>query len=91
MVLLEGTDDYIKTKERWKIVKQYFQINNIEFMEIQSINGSILSKLVDLIYVLDYSTIFSAVLSKIDPTPVEPINFIKAGIWKYYILEIFRY
>ena len=80
VVLLEGTDDYIKTKERWKIVKQYFQINNIEFMEIQSINGSILSKLVDLIYVLDYSTIFSAVLSKIDPTPVEPINFIKAGI-----------
>ena len=80
VVLLEGTDDYIKTKERWNIVKQYFQINNIEFMEIQSINGSILSKLVDLIYVLDYSTIFSAVLSKIDPTPVEPINFIKAGI-----------
>ena len=80
VVLLEGTDDYIKTKERWNIIKQYFQINNIEFMEIQSINGSILSKLVDLIYVLDYSTIFSAVLSKIDPTPVEPINFIKAGI-----------
>jgi len=26
-ILLEGEDDYIKTKERWKILKEYFQIN----------------------------------------------------------------
>ena len=70
----------MKTKERWNIVKEYFQINNIDFMEIHSTNGSILSKLVDLIYVLDYSTIFRAVLSKTDPSPVKPIDFIKARI-----------
>jgi glucose/mannose-6-phosphate isomerase len=80
VVLLEGTDDYVKTKERWNIVKEYFQINNIDFMEIHSTNGSILSKLVDLIYLLDYSTIFRAVLSKIDPSPVKPIDFIKKRI-----------
>ena len=80
VILLEGSDDYIKTKERWKILKEYFQLNNIEFMEIHSINGSILSKLVDLIYLFDYTTIFCAVLSKIDPSPVKSIDFIKTRI-----------
>ena len=57
-VLITGEDDYIKTKERWKILKEYFKINNIEYREILSVNGSILSKLINLIYLLDYSTIY---------------------------------
>jgi len=30
-----------------------------------------------LIYLLDYASIYKAVLNEVDPTPVEPINFIK--------------
>ena len=39
-----------------------------------------LTKLVNLIYLLDYSSIYLAVLSKTDPTPVKPIEFIKSRI-----------
>jgi len=35
---------------------------------------------VNLIYLLDYSSIYSAVLSKTDPTPVRSIEFIKSRI-----------
>jgi len=76
-IFIRGTDDYIKTKERWDIIKEYFDQKQIEYKEIFSPNGSILTKLISLIYLLDYSTIYLAVKSGIDPTPVNAINFIK--------------
>jgi len=76
-ILIQGNDDYIKTKERWKILKEFFEEKNIKYNEIHSVDGSILSKLINLIYLLDYSTIYKAILSEIDPTPVGPIEYIK--------------
>lgn len=77
-ILMQGTDDYIKTKERWEIVKEFFDEKNIKYLEINSMNGSIFSKLINLIYLLDYSTIYRAILSNIDPTPVNSIDYIKS-------------
>ena len=79
-VLIRGYDDHIKTIERWDILKEFFRGNAIEFFEIQSVNGNILSKLVNLIYLLDYSTIYHAVLNNIDPSPVNAINFVKSRL-----------
>ncbi len=79
-ILLEGEDDYFKTRERWNIVKDYFKENKIDFREVYSVNGSILSKLVNLIYFLDYTSIYKAVMSEIDPSPVKSIDFIKSRI-----------
>ena len=76
-ILLEGEDDYKKTKERWDILKEYFKEKNIDFREIKSIKGNILSKLICLIYLLDYTSIYHAVLSNVDPTPIPSIDFIK--------------
>ena len=76
-ILIEGEDDYIKTKERWKIMKEYFKENNIDYKEVFSIKGNILSKLINLIYVLDYCSIYYAVLSEIDPTPIRSIDYVK--------------
>ena len=76
-ILLQGANDYIKTKERWQIIKEYFKSKNIEYAEVFSVDGNIISKLVCLIYLLDYTSIYFAVLSKIDPSPVDAIDFIK--------------
>ena len=76
-ILIRGNDDYTKTKERWNIIKEYFAQKKIEYREIFTVNGNILTKLINLIYLLDYSTIYRAVLSGIDPTPVIPIDFVK--------------
>ena len=76
-ILLQGHDDYIKTKERWKIFKEFLQSRQIDFKEVNSDEGNILSKIMYLIYLLDYSTIYHAIESKIDPTPVKSIEFIK--------------
>ena len=76
-ILIQGYNDYIKTKERWKIFKEFLQSKQIDFKEINSGEGNILSKIMYLIYLLDYSTIYHAVKSKVDPTPVKSIEFIK--------------
>ena len=76
-ILIQGNDDYIKTKERWKILREFFEDRKIEYKEIKSVDGGIFSKLINLIYLLDYSTIYRASLSKIDPTPVKSIDFVK--------------
>jgi glucose/mannose-6-phosphate isomerase len=76
-ILLQGVDDYIKTKERWKILKEFFNEKEIKFQEVFSKEGSILSKLICLIYQLDFTSIYNAILSGFDPSPVDSINFIK--------------
>ena len=76
-ILIEGTDDHLKTKERWNILRQYFDENDIKYKEIFTVNGGILSKILCLIYLLDYTTIYNAVRLGIDPSPVKSINFIK--------------
>jgi len=79
-ILLEGKDDYVKTKERWNVIKDYFYENRINFREVYSVDGNILSKLVNLIYLLDYTSIYKAVISKTDPSPVSSIDFIKSKL-----------
>ena len=73
-------DDYIKTRERWSILKEFFQSKNIGYKEVFSNEGSILTKLVCLVYYLDYVSIYRAILSKIDPSPVTSIEYIKKNL-----------
>ena len=76
-ILLQGQDDFIKTKERWEIIKEFFDEKNIKFKDIKSVNGNILTKIICLIYLFDYTTIYRAVLSKIDPSTMKPIEYMK--------------
>jgi len=79
-LMIIGKDDYNKTKERWKILKEFFKSKTIDFKEINSIDGDILSKLIHLIYLFDYTSIYKAVITKIDPSPIKPIDFVKSRL-----------
>ena len=79
-ILIRGADDHIKTKEKYQILIKYFQKNKIKYREIISVEGNILSKIVSLIYLLDYSSIYKAVLNKIDPSPIKSIDYVKNSI-----------
>ena len=81
-ILIQGHDDYSKTKERWKILKEFFNSKQIEYKEISSVNGSIISKIMNLIYLFDYVSVYHSVISGIDPSPVSAIDFIKERLSK---------
>jgi len=76
-ILIRGKDDHTKTKERWDIIKEFFDTKNLQFFEINSVEGNILSKIINLIYVTDFATIYFSVLQNIDPSPVKAIDFVK--------------
>ena len=81
-ILIRGHDDYFKTIERWKILKEFFNSKQIECKEISSVEGNIISKIVNLIYLLDYASIYHSVISGIDPSPVTAVDFIKERLSK---------
>ena len=76
-IFIRGKNDHPQTKRRWDILKEYFNDRNISYKEVISEEDSIFSKLINLIYVLDYTSIYKATLLKMDPTPVKSIDFIK--------------
>ena len=76
-ILIQGHNDYSKTKERSKILKEFFNSKQIEYKEISSVKGSIISKIMNLIYLFDYVSVYHSVISGIDPSPVSAIDFIK--------------
>jgi glucose/mannose-6-phosphate isomerase len=82
-ILIQGHDDYSKTKERWKILKEFFNSKQIEYKEISSVKGSIISKIINLIYLFDYVSVYHSVISGIDPSPVSAIDFIKERLSKW--------
>jgi glucose/mannose-6-phosphate isomerase len=79
-ILLRGKNDSDKTKQRFDLFAEYFKKKNIECEQIISIEGNIISKIVNLIYVLDYASIYLAIKKKINPTPVNSISFIKSKL-----------
>ncbi len=79
-ILIRGVDDHINTKERWEILKQYFAENRIRYREILSEKGSILTKIMCLVYLLDYCSVYKAVLEDMDPSPVHSIRYIKSKL-----------
>ena len=81
-ILLRGADDSDNTKNLWNVLKKFFKKNKKEFLEIQSVNGNILTKLVCLIYLLDYVSIYLSIKKKINPSPVRSIDYIKKELEK---------
>jgi len=79
-ILVQGRDDHIQTKLRWKVFKQFFEQKGIDYKEVFSANGSLLTKLMNLNYLFDYSSIYRAVLSEIEPSPISSVNYIKKNL-----------
>jgi glucose/mannose-6-phosphate isomerase len=49
----------------------------VDYKEIHSVQGNILTKLISLIYLLDYASLYRAVIAGTDPSPVKTIDLIK--------------
>ena len=79
-VFIKGKDDHTKTTERWKILEEFFEKEHINYRIVNSTEGGIFSKIINLCYLLDYSSIYTAVLNETDPSPVNAIDFIKSRL-----------
>ena len=78
--MIQGVDDHVNTEKRITILKKYFDLKGIDYKIINSVEGTILEKIINLIYVFDYSTIYTSILNNTDPSPVNSIDFIKSKL-----------
>ena len=76
-VMIQGPDDNPRTKDRWRVFEEYFDSRAIPYRTVRAVNGHILTKLVNLVYVLDYTSMYLAGIRGVDPTPVRSIEFVK--------------
>lgn len=76
-ILIQGPDDNPRTKDRWRVFEEYFDSRAIPYRTVKAVDGHILTKLVNLVYMLDYTTIYLAGMRGVDPTPVPSIDFVK--------------
>ena len=79
-IWIRGRDDYEKTIQYWNILKKLFDESKINYKEIMSEQGNILTKLICLIYLLDFSSIYLSVKLGKNPTPVDAIDYIKNSL-----------
>lgn len=80
IISLEDKDDHPQIKKRQKIT--FSLISNLSDMllEIEGEGESLLERVFDLIHLGDWVSFYLAVLYKVDPTPVEKINYLKSKL-----------
>jgi len=76
-IMVRTKNDDKRIVETWEIMKEFFEDRKIDYKEIFSNDGNILSQLVGLIYLFDYSTIYYAIKCGINPSPIFSTEFFK--------------
>lgn len=79
-VIIRGFGDHEKTMQRWDILKEFFVSKDIRYLEVTGSGQTILARILSLIYMLDYATIFLAARYGQDPSVIAPIDFIKSRL-----------
>jgi glucose/mannose-6-phosphate isomerase len=72
-ILVRNKSDPEVISTRFDVFKEMLQRNGHEVYETPSHGSTALSSIVSSLYLLDYATIYLAILRKVDPTPIDAI------------------
>ncbi len=82
VIYLHDDDDHERIKRRMAIVRKVVEKHNVEIIEVKSQGDFPLGRMFSLIQIGDFASLYLAFLNKIDPTPVEVIDFLKGELAK---------
>jgi len=82
VVILRDQDDHERIKLRMDIVKDILLKKGVEVIIAESSGPNLLARMFSLIQFGDFVSLYLALLNKIDPTPVEVIDFLKNELEK---------
>lgn len=77
VLFLKDKDDHRRIKARMDIVKEIIESQMIEVIEIESRGKSLLSRMLYLIQLGDWTSYYLAILNGVDPTPIKVIDYLK--------------
>jgi glucose/mannose-6-phosphate isomerase len=80
IISLEDKDDHPQIKKRQKIMFSLISSFANMLVELEGDGENHLERLFDLIHLGDWVSFYLAILYKVDPTPVEKINYLKSKL-----------
>ena len=80
VVFLRDADDHQRVVRRIEITREEIARSGAESRAVESFGDSALARLVSLVLLGDFASFYLAVLGGVDPTPVKPIDRLKAAL-----------
>ncbi len=77
VIILKDNGDHPRIKLRMQIVKNIILKKKVKVIEIESQGETLLSRIFSLIQLGDFTSFYLAILNRMDPTPVEVIDYLK--------------
>lgn len=81
-VILKDNDDHERVAIRMQIVARIIREKGVEVLEYESSGPNLLARIFSLIQFADFTSLYLALLNKIDPTPVKVIDYLKGELEK---------
>jgi glucose/mannose-6-phosphate isomerase len=81
-ILLRFEDDPKELEARFDIIEEIISGSGAETVSAPSLGSSYLSRVVSMLYLMDYSTYFAAILRRVDPILTPSIDLLKGELKK---------
>lgn len=76
-IALKLEDDPLEVRTRFQIVEDILKKSKSKFIEAQSIGTSYFSRVISMLYILEYSTYYAAILRGVDPILTPSVELLK--------------
>ncbi len=77
VIMLRDSSEHKRVMKRIEITKDLLKRGGFKVREVFSEGKSPMARMFSLIYVGDFVSFYLAILNKVDPTPIEPISYLK--------------
>jgi glucose/mannose-6-phosphate isomerase len=82
VVMLRDMGVHPRVIKRMDITRQILKDEGVEVIEVYSQGQGLLSRILSLIYIGDFTSLYLAILYGIDPTPVDRVTYLKQELAK---------
>jgi glucose/mannose-6-phosphate isomerase len=79
-VVLRDAEEHPQVAARVAALAALAQAHDVALRELRSVEGAAVERLASLVAIGDFASVYLALLDGIDPTPIEPIDELKARI-----------
>ena len=80
VLIIHDKGDHPQIVKRMKAVSEILSKNNIEVIELFSRGDSLLTRILSIVQLADYTSYYLALKNRVDPTPIRLIDYLKEKI-----------
>jgi glucose/mannose-6-phosphate isomerase len=82
VILIRDDNEPPEMRERIEVTKELMKQNGLKILEVSATGGGRIAKMLSVICMGDFASVYLAILKGVDPTPVRTIDLLKSRIEK---------